>query len=298
MIVSCHIGLSYACNMRCKHCFVHREKDRSFVENNFKSIIDSLYKMSVMFLFYTFGEPTLSEKFYDSVEYAKKRGFYQILMSNGYFIQNDDVAKKIIDAGINKSCISIDYANEQKHDINRGVKGAWQKALNSLEILKNNKMKTTISCTIRESNISDMDEIYQIGIDKKVNEISFLRERGPEGVCSFSRTKEKEYIENLIRLIERPSSAYPKIIVHDRALIPTIRKTQILDSLTLNKYIDMNTCFASNNLSIAPNGDVYRCSLNYKCDGNLSTDNIEEIIQKKVLTCYMNTKKIKREIIK
>lgn len=298
MIVSCHIGLSYACNMRCKHCFVNREKGRSYVEKNYRSIIDSLYNMGVLFLFYTFGEPTLSEKFYDSVEYAKKKGFYQILMSNGYFIQNDEVAKKIVDAGINKSCISIDYANEQEHDINRGVKGAWQKALNSLEVLKNNKMKTTISCTIRESNISDMDEIYQIGIDKKVNEISFLRERSPEGICSFSSAKEKDYKENLIRLIEQPSSTSPKIIVHDKALIPSIKKTRILDSPTLDKYIDMNTCFASNNLSIAPNGDVYRCALNYKCDGNLSKDNIEEIIKKKVLTCYMNTKKMKREIKK
>ena len=41
MILVAHLGLSYACNMRCKHCFV-RHKKEDYVIQHYKEIIDKL----------------------------------------------------------------------------------------------------------------------------------------------------------------------------------------------------------------------------------------------------------------
>lgn len=45
MILVAHLGLSYACNMRCKHCFV-RHKKEDYVIQHYKEIIDKLNDIS------------------------------------------------------------------------------------------------------------------------------------------------------------------------------------------------------------------------------------------------------------
>ena len=52
MILTLHLGLSYACNMRCKHCFVNKKRD-ALDTDTCKNIIDMLYDKGLMVLIYT-----------------------------------------------------------------------------------------------------------------------------------------------------------------------------------------------------------------------------------------------------
>ena len=103
-----HLGISYACNMRCEHCFVKREKDR-LTREKITRIIDELYKHGLLVVYYTYGEPLLSKNFFPISEYVAKKGLVQILMTNGSLL-SDESAKRIKEIGISNVYISIDLS--------------------------------------------------------------------------------------------------------------------------------------------------------------------------------------------
>jgi MoaA/NifB/PqqE/SkfB family radical SAM enzyme len=210
MIFTAHIGLSYICNMNCKHCFVSKENDINF---NYKEILDKLYDEGVMVLYYTYGEPLLWSNFYCLAKYATEKNFSQILMTNGSMIVDEYDAKKIKETGIKRVYISIDSIDSKKHDDNRNYIGAYDKAINAIKILKQSDFKVGISCAVNNNNVHELYEIYRLGMGLKVDYISFLRTRINRRMCSIDDAR---YKEELLKILKLKNSL--KIQLHDFSL--------------------------------------------------------------------------------
>ena len=72
MINVLHIGLTYACNMNCKHCFVKKNKD-SLTTIKIKELIDFLDTKGLMMVVYTYGEPLLAKNFEEISKYINNK---------------------------------------------------------------------------------------------------------------------------------------------------------------------------------------------------------------------------------
>lgn len=279
MINSAHLGLTYKCNMKCKHCFVDVKKDNIKFKNNYKEIIDFLCDKGLFFLNYTYGEALLSDYFFEVASYAKTKNIYQILMSNGFYINDESIVQKLIDNGINQVFISLDSSIEEVHDENRRTKFAWKNAMQALDLLADREIKIGIAFTVRDSNIQEMDSILNIAISKNVDTISFLRERHSKKLAFFQN--EKVYFENVRKLIKFDSENKINIKFHDYTIIPIINdlyfKNEINES-TYEKYIDMNKCNIATTISIAPNGDAFNCNFIKNKIGNVFESNLEDLI--------------------
>lgn len=275
MIFTLHLGLSYICNMRCKHCFVDKTKDR-LSSSQCKKIIDDLYDIGLMVVIYTFGEPLLAKNFEEISNYISSKKISQVLMTNGYFLneKNVEMLKK---NKVNSVYVSLDSINPEEHDTNRGCPGAYSKAINGIKLLLEKNINVGLAITITKNNHQQMNGFLKLAQELGVKNISFLRERTDGKIIDFDDDLYVNFFEKNINNQE------VNLEYHDPHLIPIINKLYnqgIISENVRDKYLSMNSCYVGHNLCIAPNGDVTKCNIAKKIVGNVNDDNIIEIVKR------------------
>ena len=254
-----HLGLSYACNLKCSHCFV-KKADDEFDAGLWSSFIRFLVERHGLFLvYYTYGEPFLSHNLFQMQEICRQLGLVQIVMSNGTLISASDIAA-LKQNEISMVYISIDHAIAKKHDLNRGVKGAYSKAVASVKQLVESGIRTGIATTVNSENQNEIYAIAHLANKLRVSSLSLLRQRGPTGMVNLD--KENEYYSFFADYIRAPWKF--NLFVHDMYLNPIVEdafRTGKISTLDNEKWIEMNACHASTTISVAPNGDVFSCNL-------------------------------------
>ena len=272
MILTLHIGVSYRCNMRCEHCFVHKNSDRLDTDTILRTI-RQLSEKGLFVVYYTFGEPTLSPLWLPIVRQVHQLGLVQVLMSNGYMI-DDAMAQAIKDAGVSRVMISIDHILPEEHDKNRGIAGAHRKALSAIENLQRYGVPVGIATTITPGNADVIRQIYGLAESCGVSSVSFLRER-KQGVLEENGFEPYyDFFDSYIRQ-KKPSVS---VQFHDPMLLSRVETAfhaGCFDRSLYEKWTEMNQCHCQSTLAIAPNGDVMRCNLSQSVIGNICEADID-----------------------
>lgn len=269
MINQLHIGLSNLCNMQCKHCFAKKSKLHFLSEQKIMQLVSALEKQGLQRVYYTYGEPLMHRDFYKIALNINKLGIYQVLMTNGSLI-NPNVALKLKECGINEVFISIDSSDEFIHDSNRRTKGAFQKACDSLKLLVKQDIKVSVSTTYFNLNRINLQGIVELVNNLGVDSISFLAIRNNGAV-------EVPLTADYVKLFKFAVINKKRYMFHDKRLIPIIKElyqNREIDKDTYNLRLDENDCMISNNLSLAPDGNIYNC--NFIAD--IPVTNIHKII--------------------
>ena len=285
MINTAHIGVSYKCNMNCQHCFVTRNQDDDVFYDHYAEIIDWLYQHGLSVLFYTYGEPLVTNKFYEVAQYVSGKRICQVLMTNGYEITDNAIIKKIKDVGMKQVYVSIDSIDAHKHDDNRRKKGAWTHAIKALELLAQSDIISGIACTITDRNCNEMCELYKLAQDLKINYISMLRCR--IGGKLIKLHDYDCYSNSIKKLVSENQNSKVGIRVHDLSLIPMFKKMLNENQISNNEYKKfeaMCSCHQQYNINIAPNGDVYQCDFALTPVGNITLNTLNNIIDR----CYIS----------
>lgn len=278
MINVLHLGLSYACNMKCKHCFVNKNNDKLKLQD-YKDIIDTMYEQGLMVLYYTYGEPLLSNYFEPITNYAKQKGLVQILMTNGSVL-TDEKIQIIKNNKVSNIFISLDNINEKIHDQNRGFRGAYNLAIKAINKCVQNNIKVGIATTVNENNVECLQDIYDFAIKNNVKIISFLRERRNCKIVKMPQNLEEKYIEFFIKCMKNTNQI--NVNFHDPLLLPIIKqchKNGQIDDITYEKFYNMNLCHYKNTLSISPDGLVRCCNLASKPFGDLKKETLNNIVK-------------------
>ena len=278
MIHTLHIGLSYGCNMHCNHCFVAKKTDR-LTTPDIESLIDALVVRGLFIVYYTYGEPLLARNFVDICNHVKSRGLVQVLMTNGSLIDGNTV-HTIKMCGIQNVFVSLDSIVPEEHDSNRGYPGAFDKALCSIRECRKQGIPVGIATTVRASNITQLDDIYQLGINEDVSIISFLRQRINGRLLPLTDEQESRYRESIYKMITATNGI--GVNVHDPALLPWL--TQLysdrrIPKSTYEKYYEMCSCHSKTTMSVAPDGTVSACNLSCLPVGNVIENQIDSLIQ-------------------
>ena len=282
-----HLGLSYACNMKCKHCFVRKKEDR-LKEEDYYRIIDAMCEKGLFVMYYTFGEPLCSSLFEKVSQYACKKNIVQVLMTNGSLL-DERIISVLIRNRISKVCISLDHIDSNMHDINRDYKDAYVKAIDALHLLIKYNINAQISVTVNDTNVFCLNQIYELAKELNVNAVSFLRERNNKNVTIMQH--EKAYFEFFRS--KKYKYEKPNLLFHDYRLLPILKemkeKNEISD-LIYEKYYEMNCCHSCYTISVEPNGDVKRCNLNSRIIGNVLNKPIDIIVMEEMSNneCFDN----------
>ena len=159
--LSIFIEPSDKCNFKCKFCPTSNlELMKSINGRNYGNMDFDLYKKIIddlaefddnikLLHLYSDGEPLLNKHFYKMVEYAKKSSkINRIDTTTNAYLLNEELSLKIIEAGIDRINISIEGINEEQYLNIANAKIDFQKLVDKITFLYNNKNKCEISIKI------------------------------------------------------------------------------------------------------------------------------------------------------
>ena len=178
--------LTLRCNMNCAHCGSEAGPERG-QELNHEEAMDlcrQLGEMGCELLTLLGGEPFLREDWDDLALCLQKYGVKVNAISNGY-LMDQALVDRIKKAGLTNVAISLDGL-EKTHQKMRRKPGSFQRVLNALTLLRQNSVSSAMVTTICKDNLDELDGLYRIALEKKV-EIWQLQIGVPRGrLCEHS----------------------------------------------------------------------------------------------------------------
>ena len=159
------------CNLTCKHCYsISADKDYAgeLSTTEVFSVMDDLRDFGVPVLILSGGEPLLRDDIFEVAGYAKKKGFYVGLSSNGTLIDETNI-ERIAAVGFDYVGISLDGMRET-HDVFRCKTGAFDTSLHGVRLCRDAGIKIGVRFTLTQNNAHDLPQLLNLiddeGIDK------------------------------------------------------------------------------------------------------------------------------------
>ena len=263
------------CNLKCSHCYINaaeKKLENELTTQEGKQLIDQICQVSSPLLILSGGEPLLRPDIYELISYGSKKGLKMGLGSNGSLI-DQEVAKKLKDAGIATVSISLDSHIPEQHDDFRGVEGSWDKAVQAIKALRKNNVLVQVNTTLTQQNYSQIDDIMSfvenIGVENF--HLFFLVPTG-RGVklTDISAQKYEDMITN----------TFAKVAMHKLNVRPSCAPQfmRIAKNMGLDMRMWIRGCMAGlNYCRIYPNGDVTPCPYLPIKLGNIREKSFKEI---------------------
>lgn len=145
------------CNFKCLHCFNHSGENcysDELGDADKMKVVEQIIELKPYIVCLCGGETTCCGVLFDIIKKLKQHIHTVNMVSNGYLI-TDSFAKKLKEAQITSVQISLDGINPEQHDTFRGHYGAFDHAINAINILNNNQIPVMTSLVPNKLNYRD-----------------------------------------------------------------------------------------------------------------------------------------------
>ncbi len=286
--IFCDIGITENCMFKCKMCRLWQssKNPHELSIEEWKNFIISLEELGAnkIRLHFAGGEPLVKEGILDLIEFANKKGFTTVMVTNGFLI-NETMAKSIASSGLDVISISLDSIEEATHDFLRGTKGAYRQAIQAIDYLSKHGVKSiSILTVIMGANLYNLIELADwINKNESLSSVYFQAISQPlampkdqqwyeKAELSYLWPKDKMQLDSVIdQLIERKNKG-------DK-ISNSVRQLEIFKSYFKqpDKLHDGMVCNQGDYvIYIRPTGEVLLCG-SMPPIGNIRTHNIKEL---------------------
>ena len=167
------LELTRRCNLTCVHCRASSHRDGYDNELKIKEwfqLLDDIASFSSPIIILSGGEALLRDDVFDIIRYAKGLGLKVVLASCGTVITKK-IAQELKLSGVKRLSISIDGKDSTTHDLIRGQRGVFDKALLAMDILRSVGLEFQVNTTVTRSNAGQLREIIEL--TKRCGAVSF-----------------------------------------------------------------------------------------------------------------------------
>jgi len=154
------VELTYRCSLDCIHCYCKgsEDKDRELTAGDWKRIFDSLHLEGCLKLTLTGGDPLTRADFLEIYSYAKQKGFFLNIFTNGQNFTKE-IISHLVKSPPNSIEITLNSINESTYEAITQKKGSFHKAAQAIRALVENKLPLILKANCLRQN---KDEISLI----------------------------------------------------------------------------------------------------------------------------------------
>ncbi len=163
----CAWQVTYRCNFRCGFCHYWKDPAGLLPEQTLEQVrIGSrkLANMGTLMVSIAGGEPTLRPDLPEVVG-AIAEYHFPFLTTNGYNV-TPELAHSLFDAGLWGASISLDHAEPALHDMRRGTKEAFARAVNALDCFAKARrydwQRVNLMCVLMHDNLDEIERLIQL----------------------------------------------------------------------------------------------------------------------------------------
>lgn len=248
------------CNAACEHCsFFNGVADNSkktLTLDECKSVIKQAQDLGVSVINFVGGEPLMREDLPEIIRSVDKNLATTVMFTNGWEL--DVRVQELCDAGLDGVYISLDSADEEKHDLFRRKKGLYDAAIAGIEHAKELGMSTGISCCITPETFAagEMDRIIELGKKIGIHEV-LVFDAMPTGRYKHRKDliDNQDWIEKMIEASKKYNNddSYPGVLIYAYA----------------TSYRSVGCSCGTSYLYLSPYGDVMSCDFNHAIFGSI-----------------------------
>lgn len=250
--------ITYACNQACQYCIARAGKAApdELSRKEMDTILQELISLDVGLINITGGEPLLKKE--TALHIAKKaseNGIELELLTNAMLV-TEEVAHELHEAGIRYAQVSIDCVHPEVHDAQRGVAGAWERAVNGITRLRDAGIEVMAAAVMNKETLP-----YFMETAKFLENCADKVKMGP--VQPMGRGEKSELLLT------------PEMYYDLQVLRSTTPDNQLVDFIFCKERCSIGTTPV-----ICPNGDVYPCMLTKYKElklGNLKKESFRSI---------------------
>jgi len=161
------IEMTYNCNLRCRHCYKTSDVNNARINPQYLrkerafELLDEIEEIGALEVYFTGGEMFTNPDAYEIIEYACKKNFLTIILTNGTLIMSDKCISRIKHLPIFDIRVSI-YGNQEAHDDFTRVPGSFQKSISTLRKVNDTMGIGTAVFVVTNYNFSSRTRLINV----------------------------------------------------------------------------------------------------------------------------------------
>ena len=256
------------CNASCEHCSFFEgveEKGRPVLSTDqAQKVIREAQELGVSVITFVGGEPLLRRDLPEIISSVDKDLSTTFLVTNGSSLS--EMALKLKKSGLDSVGVSIDSADPVKHDLFRGTRGLFWKAIAGIERAKDAGLTVAMVITLTPESFRDgeLDNIVELARERGVHEVMIF-DAMPSGRYQMREdlVDNWEWVRELIQttMEYNANPSYPAILA-----VPYMASHRSAGCGCGTSYF-----------YVSPYGDVMSCDFNHAKFGNVLDAPLYEI---------------------
>ncbi len=166
----CAWQATYRCNFRCRLCGYWKDPVRASDEQSIQDVrrgARELARIGSLLISVAGGEPLLRRDLPHMIA-ALAQHHFPLITTNGW-LATPELARTLFRAGLWGVSISLDYATPERHDSQRGVRGAYERAVTALKIFSDARQsrwqRVNIMAVLNRENLDDMEPLVRLALE-------------------------------------------------------------------------------------------------------------------------------------
>jgi len=157
------------CNMKCIHCGSSAGQNRrnELTTKEGLKLCEDLNKLGTRLISLMGGEPLLRKDWNIFAHHIKNLGMNVTIMSNGFLI-DEKIISELLKIDPYAVTISLDGGTKKIHNNIRGLDTSFDHCINSLKLLTDANLPTTVITTIHKQNLKELPIIRDFLLNKGI----------------------------------------------------------------------------------------------------------------------------------
>ncbi len=165
-IIHTNMQILERCNCRCQICDLWQDRTAGahLTAGDVRVISEKLNRIAPQIIHVGGGEPLMHPEVVDIVR-TLSRHHFPVMISNGWYMTRE-MARALFAAGMWEISVSIDYADATRHDAQRGITGAYDRAVDALRVLGQNRLvpeqRVNLITVVMDDNLDDIEPLIRL----------------------------------------------------------------------------------------------------------------------------------------